>query len=279
MSDHKFSQARLNLEVLRQLDSIQNKVIKNVANAFWRNVYRIEGTIELIPLVLQEGMPIENALKFHNPRTRDEESEKRAWDRACKCLSDIIAAPDIEFSPIPDGVEDLFQSAIVGTWTAVEVCLEDLWGAANQHFIGKTLPDGIPARIPNLVQSDRGLPPVEKNRIKWRKGRESFRSLLAIRVAYSRFFCDDSSKIDTALSCLDLDSLALLRNVIVHLASKPDGEFRDQSVEIPALQKWCSPDLEKIILDGADVSSLIEAAVAPTVSLMLAVDEWVKTKS
>lgn len=179
------------------------------------------------------------------------------------------------------GFDALFQSMIISAWTAVEIALEDLCDESKSILNGKHFEIRSSARrIPDLIQSKRGEVLISKENIDRRSGAtKNFRSILATRVAYSCWFHNDPEDIDQALCSLEIDALALLRNVIVHSASKPDEHFRTQAKGIPSLQQWTDPNLTKIVLNGEDVRKIIESALKPIASLILAVDVWTTLKS
>lgn len=109
-------------------------------------------------------------------------------------------------------------------------------------------------------------------------GRAKFSSLPEIRDTYSLAFSEKHaikpSDIDAALSGDDLESLAIVRNAIVHRAGKADAEYVRR-------QKHCNsaPHTGKgkdIVLDKLTTRKLIDPVVMSSLNLIKGVDQWLK---
>lgn len=108
--------------------------------------------------------------------------------------------------------------------------------------------------------------------------RAKFSSLDEIRDTYSLAFSEKNkfkpTDIDAALSGVQLESLAIVRNAIVHRAGKADAEYVRR-------QKHCksAPYTKKgkeITLDRETIRTLIDPVVMSSLNLIKGVDQWLK---
>ncbi len=160
-----------------------------------------------------------------------------------------------QFDTMPQALHGLLQTMVIQAWTAFEVVVEDLWKAAvGEH--------------PSLVAAV----PAEK-----RHNVFKFRSRKAFRASYEKTFQTDDSHIRSILGGSDIDALALVRNVLVHLAGKTDNEFKDQSKGIVKLAVWqVAPGNTEIEFTGAFTRELIDPVTPIGFTLIQEVDAWLK---
>lgn len=293
----------------------QNKEIRDVAQRLKNNMTRVSMSTVLLPWMVGKATMYQDAatkvMLAATPQERDHpdfiknsqdkihaitdglekechanvkrgrEMDEHAYN-TIKCLLAWYGQPEEDGSRnhLRLGFDSFFQSALIGAWTAIEIAIEDLYDVSVK-LVGhrNTEVRDAGSRIVDLVQALRRQPPIEKNQIRGRSGKsKNFRSLLGIRVAYGCWFNDQSKEIDFALSSLDLDALALLRNVIVHSAALPDPDFLKQSTGIPKLKQWIDPGLSQIFINGAHVGCVINSALKPISALAVAVDKWISKK-
>jgi hypothetical protein len=177
--------------------------------------------------------------------------------------------------PLKGGLEATLSSALIHASAAMEVCLGEIWHAANalaavknRHIETERL------RIYHLAQVMRG---VSQENPKGGGLFKNFSSLAGSRGQYSVAFCRDSSDIDAAMSSYDLDALTLVRNLLVHKNGVPDEMFRGQAKGIPILDPLVAlPPHRKISIEGQFVSSLLTSSLRAVKSVVLSVDQWLQ---
>jgi hypothetical protein len=192
-------------------------------------------------------------------------------------------------APARSGIEALLASAITGTWTAFEAMAGDLWETAlNIHPAGLAELKGI--RNKKLRRDETG--PIEKADTKsiplWLvvkhkfsvadkmgsilRERQRFDHLNGIREAYRLAFFRNFYQVDAALDDAAIDSLASVRHLIVHRAGNVDSSYERQAtyLNIP-----CAPIGQPIAFDGEIVARLRSGALASSLRLLVAVDEWI----
>ena len=154
-------------------------------------------------------------------------------------------------------IQNLLRGIIVQSWTAFEALSENLFLCA---------------------ETEAKTPPARQTVKPGKRPKESFRSRDRIRDAYKFGFVIDGEKINTPLSDLCIDALALLRNVIVHKTARADKDFRDGvSVPTPLLSHYSGlGDGDPIVLDGGVVRSIVSPVIQRSYSVIEAVDVWIK---
>ncbi len=221
-----------------------------------------------------------------------------------------------EIDPINNAMKQamlsLYSSLLVGTWTAFETLLGDLWEAAV-NTCPRTLAElkGGPKRIEDEMLSRRGLKKlsrVEKDeamegldsekqdedkqvslkRIAALAGqsfdlgscmgtllrdRYTFSNFAQAREAYSSAFFYHSDGIVKILSDTYLDALHRIRNVIVHKAWIADDRYVLGTKGTPAPQVQIN---DRVQLNEAAVVALVNKVASLAVELVEAVDEWIK---
>lgn len=181
-------------------------------------------------------------------------------------------------------------------WTTFEVLANDLWIAAlNYHPKTLSALGGRKARIKKLTgQQIKGdetpkqdsidskmvkLSLIQENMFDLSNSMGSilavsqrFDSLDGIREAYSTAFSKRSEGIDSLLSRIELDSLSLLRNVILHNGGRCDKVYLSKSKTMPLCPLT---DLgSRVQLDGESVVNLINPVIEIGYKLIEEVRRW-----
>jgi hypothetical protein len=200
------------------------------------------------------------------------------------------------------GLDALFSSFVVGSWTAVETMIGDLWVTTlNTHPDGLVSLQGNPNRYKNSAHSDKKAEDISADRdsnkrknaaevsfshtelvalqldIKDKMGtmlaekRYNFSKLENARLAYFEAFWKDSEKIGAAITDKSLDKLHRLRNVMVHRAGVADQTYLKgaKSLGLPLASVG-----SEIPLDGESVVNLVRPAFQAGFNLLYAVDAW-----
>lgn len=226
-------------------------------------------------------------------------------DQLRQMIADSIIprlANDIKVFEI--AIDAFLAAVIVNSWTAFETLAGDLWvSAINAHPHGLSRLAGKEKRISFQAgvqkepsesggRRDEDDKKIPLNRIHdvtlgtfdlsskmgdLLKGRVRFTSLWEIRRAYSLAFSDKIDKkvteaVDAALADNALDSLSLVRNVIVHKSGIADEEYDNERKRLPAV-----PQVDKgqpISSDGDIVRCLVEPAARCSLSLLETIDAW-----
>ncbi len=207
------------------------------------------------------------------------------------------------------GVNAIFSSMVIGTWTTIETFLRDLWEAAlNCHPKKLSLLQGKPNdRIHRKAMGSYEDDPDEDEGEKRLKDKDSimvylneiqnvtgqdfdlrkrmgtllrrrfkFDTLKGIREAYSRAF-RPSDGIDTFLADDAIDAVNIVRNSLVHAAGIADHEFVRRAKSLPLAPATKAG--ERIQLTGTNVKSMLAPALIACSNLLSAVEKRItKTK-
>ena len=150
--------------------------------------------------------------------------------------------------------ETLLFAMLTGTYTAFEVLTEDLWKAVV------AIRPRLEAQITTKERKDH---------------KPGFRSTNKVRLLYSLTFRNDNADILTSLNSSEIESLSLLRNLIVHLAGNVDGEFQRRGANHASIAPLAAlPVGTPIILTGFLVSKLIASSIKSGYDLMSACEKW-----
>jgi hypothetical protein len=151
-----------------------------------------------------------------------------------------------------DSLHLLLESMIIQSWTAFEVLVDHLWRAAI-------------AKKPDLLNS---IPSNARRSI-------GFRSRSKIRFSYKETFRTDKRWIETILESHAIDSLALIRCVLVHSSGTIDDWFMRDSKDISEVESFRAIGVgNKIALTGEMTRSLIDPVTVIGFELLQAVDDW-----
>lgn len=202
--------------------------------------------------------------------------------------SDSVPDPD---NPVRDAAEVILSSAVLGTWTAFEVVVADLWIAAlNERprlgirALGAEPESGDSAedqKRKSKMQYNMSIPLLRefdynvKNRMgtllrnKWDFARRN-----EAKEAYLKTFRGKEARksLEEILDDNNLGWLAALRNAITHNGSVADREFVQLMHGHPEMSKIKNG--EPISLRGSLVRALMEAASRRGVELIKFVDNW-----
>ena len=171
-------------------------------------------------------------------------------------------------------VEAVLVSMLVLGWTAIEVCLEDLFAAVIAESKRAAALKGNDLRIVQMQCSSRSVAAPTKARSNVNKPK--FATLQQAREAYARAFDVDSAQVDRALSSLQLDALALIRNLLVHRIGRTDGLFRQQSEGISSLKRFRSQTCKEVKINGDLTRRWITGVLRPVASLVCGADKWIR---
>lgn len=171
-------------------------------------------------------------------------------------------------------VEAILVSMLVLGWTAVEVCLEDLFSVVTTESKRAACFNGNELRIVQMQCSSRHVAAPTKARSN--RNKPKFATLQQAREAYARGFDVDSAQIDKALSSLQLDALSLVRNLLVHRDGRTDELFRQQSEGIPSLKRFRGQTCSSIKINGVLTRRWITGVLKPIASLLYSADKWVQ---
>jgi hypothetical protein len=211
-----------------------------------------------------------------------------------------IFALVMENSPIRQGFEAILSACVTGAWTAFETMCGDLWEVAlniqprklaglkgqPKRFLpsderkgdGKSRDDDL--EIPDTTKIRLSLIGRYGYNLEEKMGTllrtiQRFDSLTGIRVAYGSAFATNNDAIGAALTDKSLDSLAALRNILVHKSGVVDETYEKRSKYLPFLPK--APIGMEIALDGEIVSALLVQTILKSGDLLTAVDNWITT--
>jgi len=160
-----------------------------------------------------------------------------------------------DFPMLHEWLHDILKTALIQSWTAFEVLCEDLWKVAVTTY-----------------------PALESSLTPKRRREMGFRSRNKIRLAYQFTFKTNDAAIKSALESSSIDSLAVLRNVIVHAGGKVDPFFTIDSAGLAELdQLRALPSGTPIPFEGCFVRSVIDRVVPCGFALIRAVDDWLTT--
>ena len=165
------------------------------------------------------------------------------------------------------------ESIVMNVWSAIEVALEQVWDNAVAILPHVEARNGIANRITTLAAAKLGasIPTVQS-----RAGKERLKSIQAIREAFSRGFAVDCVEIDNALAASELETLALVRNLLAHKRGLIDQEFKDRAPFFPSLAKTFTSDEERLKLPGPMVGKIVSDGLEASMSVLVSIDEWVQ---
>jgi hypothetical protein len=102
--------------------------------------------------------------------------------------------------------------------------------------------------------------------------RYEFSTLESARQAYSSAFWCECAQIRDSLADISIDSLSLVRNLLVHKAGVADQKYVDK---MPATFAPVLNLKQPLKLDGTMVCDLVNPVVNQAVNLIKSVDEWI----
>lgn len=149
------------------------------------------------------------------------------------------------------GLENILKSVVIQSWTAVEVLVEDLLtDTVNDHA----------SVFSHFNIDDHG-----------------FRSRHKFRKAYDKAFTNDYVAIRSHADSIFFDALSLLRNVIVHRASKADDQFLDAARDIAVLSQFHGLNPGDVVEPhGETVRVVVNGSLSSSFDLVQSVDKWLK---
>ena len=151
-------------------------------------------------------------------------------------------------------IQNLLRGIVIQSWTAFETLAEELYLCAQQE-----------TKIKLPLPLDRKGNPMQPG----------FRSRSKIRQAYAAGFSVDGDKVNNPLADSAINALALLRNVIVHKATKADMDFREGVGRTPLLSVYSHlNDGDAVVLDGKIVRSIVSPVIQRAYSVISAVNIW-----
>lgn len=149
------------------------------------------------------------------------------------------------------GLENILKSVVIQSWTAVEVLVEDLLtDTVNDHA----------SVFGHFNIDDHG-----------------FRARHQFRKAYRKAFTNDYVAIRSHAGSIFFDALSLLRNVIVHRASKADDQFLVAARDIAVLSQFhgLNPG-DAVEPNGETVRVVVNGSLASSFDLVNSVGEWLR---
>lgn len=197
----------------------------------------------------------------------------RARHRCC-----LIFLSFIKRFGLGSELQGTYLGMILRGWAAIEVTLKKLYAvvvssSARAQTNSSKQVTSAAKRINQKQLNRRGITAYSAKKPKDKVG---FTSLVLTREAYSMLFDIDHRLIDSALSSLHLDSLALIRNLFVHNALVPDQQFRDSGQNIPTLRRFMKPSCKTVKINARFTRLLVNRAFLATDKLILAVDKWLQ---
>lgn len=309
--------------------------IRNAANVFQQNMMRVRAIVPYmatLPAIahLQERIACRaefevtgaveiRALPLPRPIRRQVVASMKSWitifdkcrkedPRAYAAHTYAIGSDTIsrhlrsDGAAAASGIEGLYWSQVIGSYTAFETLVGDLWEAAINCQPGtlselngkrsriKSSVDHRPSTsTDNASDGDKSLSSVTLssiNRLGYNlsnrmgtllRERVPFTSLKVIREAYSVAFSKRYDAIDSALASPALDALSVVRNVLVHRAGVADEAYRRRSNGLLTIPK---ANLGEVIgLDGEIVAGLVDPMLESVSALIKAVDQWIVFES
>jgi hypothetical protein len=107
--------------------------------------------------------------------------------------------------------------------------------------------------------------------------RYHFDRLEGMRLAYAEAFPAQATEVHQPLANRALDTLVLVRNLIVHNGGIIDDAYLRRKSDLP--QKLVCKLGSEIELDGEVVAQIIRPVIEAGQSLLQAVDQWISTSS
>jgi hypothetical protein len=147
-------------------------------------------------------------------------------------------------------VEILLKHIVIQSWTAFETLAEDLAMAAVNAY-------------PSIFTR------VQRDKL-------HFSSKDRIREAYRNAFPIDNSSILGLTNDPSIDTLAVIRNLLIHSAGVVDQKFLTEAGKYRTLSKFRGLKVgESLELDGAIVRNLVDDIVKLSLQLVQSVDRWI----
>ncbi|HEY4311925.1 MAG TPA: hypothetical protein VGN12_20930 [Pirellulales bacterium] len=184
-------------------------------------------------------------------------------------------------SAISDALHALLAAQIIGSWTAFETLVGDLWIVAvnecPRELVKRMAPSGkeeaskwLPFRLLMKHHFDlrrtMGNVLVESRKV-------SFKTLDDIRSAYRSIFRGDA--VMGAIDNRGLDILHAVRNALVHRSGFVDDAFKER---MKGFDSWGEMQVgAEIELSGAIAADLTGASITSATTMMTEVDNWITT--
>lgn len=301
MNHLNFTSARLSQEARDRIELSYSRIeVTNAASSFRSNVKQVDATFVFIIDLWKHTFAdtIHNAMYYANSvhaglisqsATNEEVLELIA--RARKTRKEIYVDDksaltqfvEVEGKLNVEGQISLMSSMIVGTWTALEVLLEDLWeraiNFAHQLFPLEALADferkGI--SFVDITEHEAILSGKLGSFLKSKFRFDSFdQAFKAYELAFSKAKNNPWVEVKNALRDRHLTALNLLRNLIVHSAGIVDTQFMNRSADVLPLAGFRSVGPgRRIPIEGQAVSQLISQSVLAGCDLLKAVNDWI----
>lgn len=277
MHDLKFRKAWFPYKDPIVLSRLKSQGIVEVAQTFNQNIRRVHRMTTFLPWILGRGQLQVRALMIakcthQRPFEIFDSSidlESLMGKRIMEMSDSIIKAFNKEDDGYVDRTRQLYQSGgdqlfsaidhgdnkdigasaeavlvsmLVLGWTAIEVCLEDLFAAVIAESKRAAALKGNDLRIVQMQCSSRSVAAPTKARSNVNKPK--FSTLQQAREAYARAFDVDSAQVDRALSSLQLDALASHTKLIGSsqwkngrlISSTIRGDLFTEAIQKPDLQ-------------------------------------------
>jgi hypothetical protein len=180
-----------------------------------------------------------------------------------------------------DGIQAWLAALVTGTWTAYEAMAEGLWEAALN-----ACPRGL-AELKgnrNSTEDDRKVPLKVLQKYNYDlshhmgtilSGRYNFDRLDGMRDAFGDAFPPQATEIRQIVANKALDTLALVRNLIVHNGGIIDDAYLRRKSDLPP--KLVAVLGSAIHLDGEIVAEVIRPVIDAGQRLLQAVDKWISS--
>jgi hypothetical protein len=207
-------------------------------------------------------------------------SRQAMVDYSADRIAEITTIMDVD---VWLGLEASLMAQLTGMWTAFEYLAGDLWKAvfnacpqASSVFREKPilLTDSLLHKIaegPYDMHAHMGDLVADAN---WLK----FTTVDSIRKSYEQGFKSHSAPLKAILKDRCFDSLAAVRNVIVHKAGIVDDDYRQDQKSAPTAPVGRIG--RKVPIDGLVVNQLVTPVARRAVELIGAVDTWLtRTKA
>jgi len=207
-------------------------------------------------------------------------------------LGTMQLASVITDSHIIEGLDAILSAMIVGTWTAVETLVSDLWRTAlNVHPVKLAALAGKWHKPPKDTNIEDEAEPSDKRTIRLEelgkrgydlskemgtvlRGRYKWGVLESVRNAYGEAFSSKFDGIITAIEHPSLDAMSATRNVLVHKAGVVDAEFLKKNRAWPG---FANAEIGKSLqLNGIVVRDLIIPVHENAINLTNAVGAWLR---
>jgi len=197
--------------------------------------------------------------------------------------------------PVANGLDQMFYTQIVSSWTAFETLAADLWeealnqqpqilaalsgSAANRYITGRPIQEGAEQGR----RAERGGKSVGLHwlqRYHYDIGDKmgtihrrtfAFDRLSGIREAYAAAFSRDFAELDHHLGDEAIDAVSHVRNAIVHRAGVADKEYDERTQAIAAPRAAVGQPIQ---FNGDSLSALLEPFISSARGLITAVDNW-----